>query len=71
MTFDGRLMSPPSWKVTVRIMPATVRLPLQLLTCVAAADVDGQRARGAEGRRPAVNHPDGQEVHVLLMAVEA
>lgn len=33
--------------------------------------MDGQRARGAEGRRPAVNHQDGQEVHVLLVAVEA
>lgn len=41
------------------------------LTCVAATDVDGQGACGAEGGGPAVDHQDGQEVHILLMAVEA
>lgn len=45
--------------------------PTSALTCVTAADVDGQGTRGAEGGGPAVNHQDRQEVHVLLMAVEA
>ena len=42
-----------------------------VVTCVAAAHVDGDGARGAQGGRPAVHHQDGQEVHVLLIAVEA
>lgn len=41
------------------------------LTCVAATDVDGQGACGAEGGRPAVHHQDRQEVHILLLAVKA
>lgn len=45
--------------------------PTVALTCVAAADMNGQGACGAEGGRPAVNHQDRQEVHILLMAVEA
>lgn len=45
--------------------------PAAALTCVAAADMNGQGARGAEGGRPGVHHQDGQEVHVLLMAVKA
>lgn len=45
--------------------------PTVALTCVAAADVNGQRACRAEGGRPAVNNQDRQEVHILLMAVKA
>lgn len=45
--------------------------PTVALTCVTATDVNGQGACGAEGGRPAVNHQDGQEVHILLMAVKA
>lgn len=45
--------------------------PTVALTCVAATDMNGQGACGAEGGRPAVNHQDGQEVHILLMAVKA
>lgn len=45
--------------------------PTVALTCVTAADMNGQGACGAEGGRPAVNHQDRQEVHILLMAVEA
>ena len=41
------------------------------LTSVAAADMNGQGARGAESGWPAVNHQDRQEVHILLMAVKA
>lgn len=40
------------------------------LTCVAAADMNGQRACGAEGGRPTVNNQDRQEVHILLTAVK-
>lgn len=43
----------------------------EFLTCVTAADVNGQSACGAERGGSAVNHQDGQEVHVLLMAVES
>lgn len=42
-----------------------------VLTCITAADVNGQGARGAERRGAAVTHQDGQEVDVLLVAVEA
>lgn len=45
--------------------------PTIALTCVTATDMDGHGACGAEGARPAVNHQDRQEVHILLMAVEA
>jgi len=45
--------------------------PTAVLTCVAAADMNGQGACGAERGRPAVNHQDRQEVHILLMAVKA
>ena len=41
------------------------------LTCVAAADMNGQGSCRAERGRPAVNHQDGQEVHILLVAVKA
>lgn len=43
----------------------------EFLTCVTAADVNGQGACGAERGGSAVNHQDGKEVHVLLVAVEA
>lgn len=45
--------------------------PTVALTCVTATDMNGQCACGAEGGRPAVNHQDRQEVHILLMAVKA
>lgn len=38
---------------------------------VTAAHVDGERARAAEGRRAAVHHQNGQQVHVLLLTVES
>lgn len=47
------------------------RLLQESLTWVTAAHVNGQRARGAERGGSAVHHQDGQEVHVLLVAVEA
>lgn len=54
-------------KVTVMLILAAV----QRLTCVAATDVDGQGAGGAQGGRPAVNHQNRQEVNILLVAVKA
>lgn len=45
--------------------------PTVALTGVAATDMNGQGACGAERGRPAVNHQDRQEVHILLMAVKA
>lgn len=56
-------------KMTAVIMLATTKL--SALTCVTATDANGQRAGGAEGGRTTVNYQDGQEVHVLLMAIEA
>lgn len=38
---------------------------------VTAAHVDGECARAAEGRRAAVHHQNGQQVHVLLLTVES
>lgn len=57
--------------MTVMMMSCNGAASPGVLTCVAAADVNGQGARGAERGGSAVNHQDGQEVHVLLMAVEA
>lgn len=57
--------------MTVMIMLCNGVTSPGVLTCVAAADVYGQGACGAERGRPAVNHQDGQEVHVLLVTVEA
>ncbi len=45
--------------------------PAVALTCVAATDMNGQGACGAEGGEPTVHHQDRQEIHILLMAVEA
>lgn len=45
--------------------------PPVALTCVAATNMNGQGARGAEGGRPFVNHQDRQKVHILLIAVKA
>lgn len=45
--------------------------PAVALTCVAATNMDGQGARWAEGGRSAVNNKNGQEVHILFMAVKA
>ena len=71
MTFS--LPLPEREKVTVTIMLVMVQAQqrVRALTCVAAADVDGQGARGAQGGRPAVHHLDGQEIDILLVAVEA
>lgn len=57
--------------MTVTMMSCNGAASPGVLTCVAAADVNGQGARGAERGGSAVNHQDGQEVHVLLVAVEA
>ncbi len=43
----------------------------EALTCVTAANTNGQGACRAEGGRPAVHHQDGQEIHILLVAVKA
>lgn len=57
--------------VTVTIMLCNGTPSPGVLTCVTATDVNGQGARGAERGRSVVSHLDGQEVHVLLVAVEA
>lgn len=57
--------------VTVTIMLCKGAASAGGLTCVTATHVNGQGARGAERGRSAVNHQDGQEVHVLLVAVKA
>ncbi len=38
---------------------------------VTAAHMDGEGPRAAEGRRAAVHHQDGQQIHVLLLPVES
>lgn len=45
-------------KVTVMIILVNGAAPTVALTCVAAANMNGQGPCGAEGGRPAVNYQD-------------
>lgn len=46
-------------------------MQLLVVTCVTAADMNGQGACGAEEGGVTVNHQNGKEVNILLVATEA